>query len=96
MIEPSEEITAILWLIVAVLSLAPFIIFLISYARVKSRKLFITTLAFFLFFIKALLLSMKLFLQNYADEVWWSVAAIIDIVIISLIAFSLTKKANRE
>jgi hypothetical protein len=96
MIEPSDEMTTILWLIVAVLSLTPFIIFLISYARVKSRRLFIVTIAFFLFFIKALVLSMKLFLQNYDDEVWWSVAAILDIVIIGLIAFSLSKKANRE
>lgn len=96
MIEPGEGITTILWLIVTVLSLAPLIIFSISYFRVKTRRLLIITIAFFLFFIKASILSMKLFLQNYSDEVWWSVAAILDAIIIGLIAFSLSKKANSK
>jgi len=92
MIESSEEINAILWLVVAVVSLVPISMFFISYIRVKSGKLLITVVAFSLFFIKAIALSMKLFIQNYADEFWWSIAAILDIIIISLILISLSKK----
>jgi hypothetical protein len=100
MLEPAEEINAILWLIVAGISLIPLCIFLISYIRVKSKKLLITTAAFAIFFIKAMLLAMKLFIPGVDsdeiwylnDEFWWSVAAILDMIIIGLIAFALKKK----
>lgn len=99
MLEPAEEINAILWLIVAGISLIPLCIFLISYIRVKSKKLQITTVAFSLFFIKAMVLAMKLFIPGCDDEIWylndefwWSVAAILDMIIIGLIAFALKKK----
>ena len=87
-LEPHEQTELILWLIVAAVSLIPLVIFSISYRRVRSQKLLITTLAFFLFFVKALILAMKLFMPNYVDEIWWSVAAVLDIMIISLIAYS--------
>jgi predicted transcriptional regulator len=92
-LEPHEQTELILWLIVAAVSLIPLVIFSISYRRVRSPKLLITTLAFFLFFIKALILAMKLFIPNYVDEIWWSVAAVLDIVTISLIAYSLSRKS---
>ena len=92
-LEPYEQTELILWLIVAAVSLIPLVIFSISYRRVRSQKLLITTLAFFLFFVKALILAMKLFLPNYVDETWWSVAALLDIMIISLIAYSLSRKS---
>lgn len=92
-LEPHEQTELILWLIVALVSLFIVAIFFVSYTRVKSTKLLITTFAFFLFFVKAVILAMKLFIPNYADEVWWAVAAVLDIMIISLIALSLSKKA---
>ncbi len=92
-LEPHEQTELILWLIVAAVSLVPLVIFSISYNRIRSPRLLITTLAFFLFFIKALILAMKLFIPNYVDEIWWSVAAVLDIVIISLIAYSLSRKS---
>ena len=92
-LEPHEQTELILWLIVAAVSLIPLVIFSISYRRVRSQKLLITTLAFFLFFVKALILAMKLFMPNYVDEIWWSVAAVLDIMIISLIAYSLSRKS---
>ena len=92
-LEPHEQTELILWLIVAAVSLIPLVIFSISYRRVRSQKLLITTLAFFLFFVKALILAMKLFMPNYVDETWWSVAAVLDIMIISLIAYSLRRKS---
>lgn len=92
-LEPHEQVELILWLIAAAVSLIPVVIFSISYVRVKNTKLLITTLAFCLFFVKALILAMKLFIPNYVDEIWWSVAAVLDIMIISLIAIALSKKA---
>ena len=68
MIDPGDEINTMLWLVVALVSLVPFVIFLISYLRVRSKKLLMTTAAFFLFFIKASLLAMKVFIQNYDDN----------------------------
>ena len=91
--EPHEQTELILWLIVALVSLVPLLVFSISYKRVRSPKLLITTIAFFLFFVKALILAMKLFIPNYDDEVWWAVAAVLDILIISLIAYSLSRKS---
>ena len=79
--------------IVAAVSLIPLVIFSISYRRVRSQKLLITTLAFFLFFVKALILAMELFMPDYLDDTWWSVAAVLDIMIISLIAYSLSRKS---
>ncbi len=91
-LEPHEQTELILWAIVAAVSLVPVAIFFMSYTRVRSTKLLITTVAFSLFFVKAVILSMKLFVTNYVDEFWWPVAAILDIIIISLIAYSLSKK----
>ena len=87
---------AVLWLVVTIISLVPLTLFLISYLRVRSTKLLITTAAFALFTGKALILAMKLFLQDYDDEIWWSLAAIMDIFIISLIAIALSGKASES
>jgi hypothetical protein len=92
LLEPNERPELILWLIVALVSIFTTAVFFVSYTKIKSTKLLITTIAFFLFFIKAVVLAMKLFIPNYADEFWWAVAAILDILIISLIAFSLIKR----
>ena len=100
MVEAGESINAILWLIVAGISLIPLYIFFLSYIRVKSKKLLITTVAFGFFFVKAITLGMRLFIPEPADEIWymdeefwWSVAAILDIIIIGLIAYALKKKS---
>ena len=94
MLELGDEFNAVLWLAVTIVSLVPLTLFLISYIRVRSTKLLITTAAFALFTVKALILAMKLFLQDYDDEVWWSLAAVMDILIISLIGLALKGKAS--
>lgn len=93
LLEPNERPELVLWLIVAAVSLFPAVVFFISYNRVRSTKLLITALAFSLFFVKAMILASKLFIPNYVDEIWWAVAAVLDIIIIGLIAISLSKKA---
>jgi hypothetical protein len=92
-LEPHEQSELILWLIAAAISLVPIVIFFVGYLRVKSTVLLIATSAFFIFFLKAVILAMKLFVPNYVDEFWWSVAAVLDIIMISLVALSLSKKA---
>ena len=91
-LEAHEQTELILWIIVGAVSLIPLLIFSISYKRVRSPKLLISALAFSLFFVKALVLAIKLFVPNDADEIWWPVAAVLDILIISLIAYSLSRK----
>lgn len=88
----ADQINAILWLVVAGVSLVPFLIFLVSQVRVKSEKLLILTVAFFLFFVKSVTLAMKPFVQAYSDEFWWSIAAVLDTSVISLITYALVKK----
>ena len=92
MIGFGEEINSILWFVVAMVSLILVFMFSVSYIRVRSKKLLLTTVAFSLFFIKAIVLVMKPFLQNYSDEMWWSVVASLDLIIICLIVYSLSKK----
>ena len=99
MFESYEQILALFWMAVAVVALFPLIIFYISYKRIKSDILLFTTIAFSLFFIKALSLGMRLFISEaneeiwfLDDEFWWTIAALLDICIIALISLSLFKK----
>jgi hypothetical protein len=99
MAEVGELLNSVIWVVVALISLIPLVIFFISYRRIKSRRLLFTTIAFALFFLKALILSFKLFTPASNDEIWylddefwWSVAAFLDIAIIGSIAFALRLK----
>jgi hypothetical protein len=92
-LEPNEQTELILWLIAAAISIIPVVVFFVSYLRVRKTVLLIATFAFFIFFLKATILAMKLFMPYYVDEFWWSIAAILDIIMISLVALSLSKKA---
>jgi hypothetical protein len=92
MAEPSEAINVVLWLIVAGLSTLPLIIFSISYIRVRKTRMLIAAVAFSLFLVKGIILAIKYFVNNYSDEIWWSIVAILDMSIICLIILSLSKK----
>ena len=96
MVETGEQINAVFWLVVAAVALVPLIIFSISYKRIRSRNLLLTTIAFGLFFVKAFALGMRLVVPESMedlwyldDETWWTVAAVLDIIIIGLISFGL-------
>lgn len=92
------ELHSILWLLVAVITLFPMLVFWTGYSKLRTRNLLISSLAFTLFFVKALTLAMKIFMEGegalsgYSDELWWSVAALLDMIIISLIAFTFGMK----
>jgi hypothetical protein len=91
-----DEIHTILWLVVAIITLIPTYVFWAAYWKMRSKDLLINSLAFSLFFIKALILAMKLFIGSFDDEIWWSVAAILDIFIVGLITFSFFQKLELE
>jgi hypothetical protein len=93
MYEPPEVMISLLWLVVAIIALIPLAIFYISYRRVQSTKLLLTTLAFLVFFVKALLLSMNLFIPFIDDDFWVFIAGFMDIIIIVLITLSLQRKS---
>lgn len=89
----------ILWLIVALISLLPVYIFWIGYRKTHSKDLFVTSLAFTLFLVKAITLSVALFLDGlneekwyFDDEFWVGIAALLDMIIIGLIASALMGK----
>ena len=93
------EIYTILWVIVAIISLVPVYIFWIGYLKLRTRDLLITSIAFTLFFIKAITLAMKIFIEGadegswyLDDEFWWSIAAVLDVIIIGLIASSFSNR----
>ena len=87
-----EYMTSVIWLIVAVVAFVIFLIFYVSYRRVGSKKLLITTVAFFLFGVKSALLSLNLFL-NIEEEVLWIAVPFVDLIIMALIIMSLYKKS---
>ena len=96
MVETAEQILAVFWLVVAVVALVPLVLFSISYKRVRSKNLLLTTIAFGLIFLKGALLASRLIIPASMDDVWylddetwWMVAAVLDIIIIGLISASL-------
>jgi Na+(H+)/acetate symporter ActP len=103
MSEVGEGMNAFFWFAVAIVSLIPLIIFSISYKRVRSRRILLPTLAFGLFFIKAILLSLRLYtpesqedLLQIDNETWWIVAAMLDICIMGLISAGLILKPKKS
>jgi hypothetical protein len=99
MLETKELINAAFMLVVAIISLVPLTIFYKSYLRVRNRKFLMVTAAFLLFFIQAIFLSMRLLVPGANgdvwykdDEFWWSVAAVLDVLIILLFTLALTSK----
>ncbi len=96
--ESGETIIGILWLIVAIIAVVPIVIFARTYKRVQDWKILVTLFAFSLFLVKAVTLSMRLVVGEnddvwwLNDEFWWSVAAVIDIVIIGLFVYALSSK----
>ena len=82
------------YLVVALIAIIPMCIFWVSYRRVQSRKLLITTLAFSIFFVKAIVMSLEVVFAamgggDFPEESWISLAAVLDIVIITLFALPL-------
>lgn len=99
MVETGETINAVIWLVVAVITLLPLGAFYMSFRKVRSKKLLLTTIAFLLFFVKSLLLASRLVIPEGSaepwyleDDFWWSIAAFLDVGIIAMIAFALRKK----
>jgi len=89
------ELYPILWLIVAAISVVPMIVFWKGYFRLGTKRLRLTAIAFTLFFFKALTVSTELFVDGtdegtwfLNDEFWLCVAAILDMIIISLIVIT--------
>ena len=87
-----NEVNSLLWLIVAIIAAIPLIVFLKSYLKVRSRNFLFLAAAYSLFLVKAITLSMNLFISQYEDETWWTLAAFLDILIMVLIVLSLTRK----
>lgn len=92
-----DDIYAVLWLITALIAIIPVYVFWTGYRKVRSKDLLFTAIAFTLFFVQAIILSMELFIEEAEawylnDEFWFAVAAVLDMAIIGLITISFTHK----
>lgn len=97
--ESGEWISGVLWLVVALVSIIPIVIFSRAYMRVRSKKLLYTTVAFCLFFIMGITLALKVIFPGsddaawyLNDEFWWPVAAFMCIAIIGLFVIALSSR----
>lgn len=90
------EISTILYIILSFISLIPLLIFYVSSKRIKDKGIFITTIAFFLFFMKGVLISFKFFFPQFEDEIWLIITALFDLTIIILISTSLFIRKSRN
>jgi hypothetical protein len=95
--ELAEWLSGVLWLIVAIIALFPFATFARAYRKVPSKRLLYTTMAFFLFFVMGIVLSLHVIFPGSEDstiyleeELWWSVSAFLCIGIIGLFVMALT------
>lgn len=88
----SIEAYSVLWLLVAIISIFPLVLFWVSYYRVHSQRLLITAIAFGIFFLKAAMLSLELFIANFEDDVALIIAAFVDTLFLGLVTAALLMK----
>ncbi|MEM4308714.1 MAG: hypothetical protein QXU48_06600 [Thermoplasmata archaeon] len=84
------EVTAFAAGVILVFSVVLFFLSIITYMRVKSRRLLIVSLAFLLFFVKGIWLSVSQFVVIQGNALVF--LYLFDLCILSLLAFSLFTK----
>lgn len=80
-----EEILLFSSVVMAGLSLLLFLVSLLSFYRVRDSKLFFVTLAFFLFFLKGVIISLRFLEQNLY-------LVVVDLIIILFLYLTIVKK----
>jgi len=80
-----EEILLFSSVVMAGLSLLLFLVSLLSFYRVRDSKLFFVTLAFFLFFLKGAIISLRFLEQNLY-------LVVVDLIIILFLYLTIVKK----
>ncbi len=88
------EVNGILWLLAAIVSLLPVIIFFRAYLSVKSKRLLYTALAFLLVLVEAAALAVRFIVADFSEDPWWAWIAMIQIAIVVLITLSLVSKGS--
>ncbi len=84
--------TSLIYGFITIFSLGMFIISLFSYKRSKNFKILFVSLAFFLFFIKGILLSLGLFITEINDIISIQTLGIFDLLIIVVLFIATLKK----
>ena len=84
--------TSLIYGFITIFSLGMFIISLFSYKRSKNFKILFVSLAFFLFFIKGILLSLGLFITEINDIISIQTLGIFDLLIIVILFIATLKK----
>ena len=84
--------TSLIYGFITIFSIGMFIISLFSYKRSKNFKILFVSLAFFLFFIKHILLSLGLFITYINDIISIQTLGIFDLLIIVVLFIATLKK----
>ena len=72
-----------------VFAIVLFVISWITYKRMESPRLLFVTLAFLVFIIKGVLVSIYIFWEN---DLYFSLSIIVDMIILLLLSFSVLRK----
>ena len=87
-----DDIQNIIRALITVLALALFIISLTAYWRTKNLRVGFICAAFFIFFLKGLLLSMGLLWEEWAEFYADGVGELFDLGIVAMLALAILKK----
>ncbi|MFQ5885232.1 MAG: hypothetical protein ACE5IO_09055 [Thermoplasmata archaeon] len=85
-------IEAFLVILLAGLSALLFVVSLVSYRRVGSKRFFFVSLAFLLFFIKALVLIASILMNRWEEMGMKAEFLLLDVIIVVMFYLSITTK----
>jgi uncharacterized membrane protein YhaH (DUF805 family) len=85
-------IETFLTIVLAGLSFLLFVVSLLSYRRIKSVKILFIAIAFFLFFLKALVLLISVLINSWDDfGMRWELL-LLDVIVIVMLYLSIARK----
>ena len=76
---------------ILIFSIALTVVAAVAYSRMRNQRVLMVTLAFALFAVKGMVLTLSLFMEDVSD-MYLAVAVVMDTIIIVLLALTLLKK----
>ncbi len=76
---------------ILIFSVALTVVAAIAYSRIRNQRVLMVTLAFALFAVKGMVLTLSLFIEDVSD-MYLAVAVVMDTIIIVLLALTVLKK----
>jgi hypothetical protein len=76
---------------ILIFSVALTVVAAVAYSRIRNQRVLMVTLAFALFAVKGMVLTLSLFFEDVSD-IYLMVAVVMDTIIIVLLALTVLKK----